>query len=131
LDNQRPLFGPLPGNVTHFGPAPLLGLLPSCAAVVHQSGAGSTMSSVISGVPQLAVATLQETAINGRLMAAAGAGFHLLDEEAAPERVRQCVEALLGDPAYRDGAARLRDEALSMPAPAHVVPQLVDLAGAA
>lgn len=127
LPSQRDLFDELPANVVHCGPVPLLGLLPSCAAVVHQSGAGSTMSSVISGVPQLAIATLAETAINGRLMAAAGAGFHLLDEEASVERVHDCVAALLDDPAYAGAAARLRAEALALPTPAEAVGRLEKL----
>jgi UDP:flavonoid glycosyltransferase YjiC (YdhE family) len=127
LPSQRELFDELPANVVHFGPVPLLGLLPTCAAVVHQSGAGSTMSSVISGVPQLAIATLAETAINGRLMAAAGAGFHLLDEEASVERVHACMSALLHDPGYAAAASRLRDEALALPSPAEAVGRLEKL----
>ncbi len=129
LPSQRQLFDRLPGNVVHFGPVPLLALLPGCAAIVHQSGAGTTMSSVISGVPQLAIATLQETAINGRLMASTGAGFHLLDEEADAERVCERLNALLTEPSVRAAAARLRADAMSMPTPAETVPLLASLAG--
>lgn len=127
LESQLPMFGELPPNVIHAGPVPLRAVLPSCDAVVHQAGGGTTMSSVLSGVPQLAVPTLQDTMFNARHMAASGAGIHLPAGEVDGAEIARNVRRLLGEPGYRAAAVRLRDEALAMPTPADVVPDLEKL----
>ncbi|RSM44872.1 DUF1205 domain-containing protein [Amycolatopsis balhimycina DSM 5908] len=124
-ESQLPAFGELPPNVIHAGPVPLISVLPACAAVVHQGGGGTTMSSLVSGVPQLAVPTLPDTEFNAKHMAGTGAGIHLPMAGAAV--IGKCVRRLLDEPEYRAAAARMRDEAVTMPTPAAVVDGLVDL----
>ncbi|MCO1580334.1 DUF1205 domain-containing protein [Crossiella sp. SN42] len=128
LESQRPLFGELPDNVTHFGPVPLRDLLPGCAAVVHQAGGGTTMSAVVSGVPQLLVPTLQDTLCNATQLAGTGAGIRLRAGEADAERMRTATKELLADQDYRAAAWELRTEALALPTPAELVPVLEALA---
>jgi UDP:flavonoid glycosyltransferase YjiC (YdhE family) len=128
LPGQRELFDDLPDNVVHFGPVPLVGLLPTCAALIHHGGAGTTMSSVVSGVPQLVVTSQPESVYNARQVAATGAGLHLPDEEASVERVPACLSTLLGDAAPGAAARQLRAEARALPSPATAVGRLVELA---
>lgn len=128
LDSQRDLFDELPDNVTHFGPVPLLAFLPTCAAVVHQVGGGTLMSSVVSGVPQLVIPTTQDGIFNARYLAGTGAGIHLREADATVGQIRESVRALLTEPGYRADAYALRDEAYAMPSPAEVVATLVTLA---
>src|SRR5262249_26961386 len=47
-------LGPLPDNV-RVGPVPLHLLLPTCTLVVNQGGAGTVMTAVAAGVPQLVI----------------------------------------------------------------------------
>jgi UDP:flavonoid glycosyltransferase YjiC (YdhE family) len=125
---QRELFDDLPDNVVHFGPVPLVGLLPTCAALIHHGGSGSTMSAVVSGVPQLVVTSQPEAVYNARQVAAAGAGLHLPDEEASIDLVPGCVSTLLDDPGPATAAHRLRAEALALPGPVEAVGFLTRLA---
>jgi UDP:flavonoid glycosyltransferase YjiC (YdhE family) len=126
--SQLPAFGELPPGVVHAGPVPLLAVLPACDAVVHQGGGGTTMSSVLSGVPQLAVPTLPDTEFNAGQMAQTGAGIALRSADAGPAEIGGSVRRLLDEPRYREAATRLRDEARAMPTPAETVGVLEDLA---
>jgi hypothetical protein len=127
LPGQRELFDDLPDNVVHFGPVPLTGVLPTCAAVVHHGGAGSTMSAVVCGVPQLVVTSQPESVCNARQVAAAGAGVHLPDEQASLEQVPACLSELLDDPGSGAAARELQAEAVALPSPAAVVGLLAEL----
>ena len=128
--SQLPAFGELPANVIHAGPVSLLGGLATCDAVVHQAGGGTTMSSVLSGVPQLALPTLPDTEFNAMRMAQTGAGLLLPAEDAGAAEIADQVRQLLAEPGYRAAAGQLRDEALAMPTPAETVGALVELATA-
>ena len=46
-------LGELPDNVRAAGWVPLSALLPTCAALVHHGGAGSTLTAIDAGVTQL------------------------------------------------------------------------------
>jgi UDP:flavonoid glycosyltransferase YjiC (YdhE family) len=100
---------------------PLRHLLPTCSLVIHQAGGGTTMSAVISGVPQLLIPTLQDTMCNARQLVGTGSGRQLRSDDATASVIRESVETLLGDTAYRDAAYRLRDEARAMPTQEEVV----------
>jgi UDP:flavonoid glycosyltransferase YjiC (YdhE family) len=126
--SQLAAFGELPSTVVHAGPIPLTAVLPACDAVVHQAGGGTTMASVRSGVPQLAVPTLPDTEFNARQMARTGAGIHLAADDAGRDGIDKAVHELLTEPRYGAAAGRLRDEALAMPTPAATVRLLEDLA---
>lgn len=121
----------LPDRVRVAPGLPLHLLLPSCDAVVHHGGAGTTLTAAALGVPQLAVTRRPEPGLNGARLAATGAGRHLLaaelpDGQDAVEAVRAEL-ARLRDPAYRRAAGRLRDEVLEMPTPSQVVSRLEEL----
>lgn len=127
---QRDRFTDVPGNVVHLGPVPLSLLLPTCTAVVHPAGGGTVMTAVVAGTPQLTVPFMPDTSLNARHISDAGVGLHLWGEEltgddgTAARRLADAASRLLDDPSFRAAAAKLRDEALQMPAPADVVPVL-------
>jgi UDP:flavonoid glycosyltransferase YjiC (YdhE family) len=133
LDGHRDLFAGMPANVSAVGPVPLHLLLPTCDAVVHQGGAGTLMTALAAGVPQVVVPTvLDNQRFNARHLAATGAGVQVTAE---PDDLGDAVLAhagtVLDDPAYRRAAGRLRVEHARRPTPAEVVPVLKALAGAA
>lgn len=122
--------GALPSNVRLLRErAPLRLLLEASDAVVHNGAAGSVMTSLAAGVPQLALSISDEQAGNGARVAAAGAGRQLPGPETGPDEIADAVTWLLEDPVPRAVAVRLAEENDARPAPAALVPELVQLAG--
>jgi UDP:flavonoid glycosyltransferase YjiC (YdhE family) len=121
-------LGPLPPNVRAVEKLPLHLLLPSCAAVVHHGGAGSVMTALDAGVPQLAVTFAIEQQLNGERIAATGAGAHLPAHQADVYSVRAAVGDMLARPGYRQAAERLRSGCRQRPSPARLVAELAELA---
>jgi UDP:flavonoid glycosyltransferase YjiC (YdhE family) len=121
-------LGPVPPSVRVFERLPLRLVLPGCAAVIHHGGGGSTLTSLWSGVPQLAPTFASEQTAAARRVQAAGAGLHMLGHLANAATVRESVEKLLADASYAASAIRLRDEMHAQPTPAELVRSIGDLA---
>ncbi|MEU2703550.1 MULTISPECIES: activator-dependent family glycosyltransferase [Micromonospora] len=101
--------------------APLDALLPLCSAVVSHGGAGSFQTALVHGVPQVLVPDmLWDTGLKASRLEQLGAGLRVREVPATSA----LVERALTDRRLRDRAARLRREALGMPAPREVVPVL-------
>jgi len=129
LDAHRELFTDLPDNVRTVGPVPLHLLLPTCAAIVHQGGAGTLMTALTCGTPQVVVPSIPDQIFNAGQLAGTGAGIHVRGrDDVAAEEVGARTRDVLTDPAYRLAAHRLRTEHRCRPAPANVVPTLERLA---
>ncbi|MFJ5233528.1 nucleotide disphospho-sugar-binding domain-containing protein [Kitasatospora sp. NPDC088391] len=127
---QHELLGPLPDGVRAVGGLPLSLLLPTCRAIAHQGGGGTTMTATLAGRPQLVIAPRPEQMLAGARLAAAGAGRRLAVNELADgpeggELLADEVSALLDEPGYAAAAERLRAEMLAMPTPAELVPVLL------
>ncbi|MCP2164994.1 nucleotide disphospho-sugar-binding domain-containing protein [Goodfellowiella coeruleoviolacea] len=118
-------FGELPANVHAVDWIPLGPLASTCAAVIHHGGAGTTLTVLDAGVPQLVLPSGADRHINARAVAARGAGLAATDEDLDVA----LVEQLLGDDKLRTAAQEVRAEMAAMPAPATLVPRLVELAG--
>jgi UDP:flavonoid glycosyltransferase YjiC (YdhE family) len=118
----------IPPQVRVAESMPLHLLLPTCAAVVHQGGAGSTLTSVVSGVPQLVFPAVIDGAVNARGIVAAGAGLSVDTTELGDSgRIRAAVAELLSEPRHREAALKLRAEALAQPTPVTVADRLSQL----
>jgi len=129
LPSQVEEVGPMPENVRVVESVPLHALLPSCSLLIHHGGFGSYANALVHGVPQLTVTTpLADQVVRGAGLEQQSAGLLLPHDLATPEAVYERVSRILTDSAFRDNAARLRDEAVSRPAPAEVVPVLERLA---
>ncbi len=103
-------------------------LLPTCAATVHQGGAGNTMTAVACGVPQLVLPRVGDQHFMAERVAVAGAGAALPADGARPDTIRDAVASLIHDPHWRAAATELRRRNDSRPAPAAVVEHLTRLA---
>ncbi|MBD0842332.1 nucleotide disphospho-sugar-binding domain-containing protein [Streptomyces sp. TRM68416] len=131
---QAPPEG-LPAGTRVVENLPLSLLLPSCSAVVHQGGGGTTMTSVWSGTPQLIVSPRPEQMMTGDRLETLGAGRHLVRGDLAAgtarsgtRRIHDALVGLLDDAAYARAARELRHNMLAQPTPAALVPHLESLA---
>ncbi|SDW69887.1 glycosyltransferase [Amycolatopsis xylanica] len=124
-------LGPVPKSVRVVPPTPLNLFLDTCDAVVHHGGAGSTLTSLYYGLPQLVLPQLPYLHIAAERIAATEAGISvpLAEEQDDPAAVHAALTRLLEDPRHTKAAAGLRDTIAAMPTPAAVVRDLVALAG--
>jgi UDP:flavonoid glycosyltransferase YjiC (YdhE family) len=97
--------------------------------IVHHGGTGTVLGALEVGLPQLLLPQGADQFLNAEILRAAGAARALINDEQQPGAIGQAVQAMLGDCTERQAASRVRDEIASMPAPADVVPALVELAG--
>lgn len=131
---QREALGALPPGARVVESLPLHLLLPSCAAVVHQGGGGTTMTAVRSGTPQLVVSPRPEQMMTGDRLERLGAARHLVRGELAADpagaagRLRAALLDLLDDEAGARAVSRLRADMLAQPSPAALLPRLEALA---
>jgi UDP:flavonoid glycosyltransferase YjiC (YdhE family) len=126
---QAALLDDLPDDVRVLSDVPLQLVLPHCDVVVQQGGDGTTLTAATLGLPQLAISRKPDAELAPGRLAASGAGIHLRYQElrqdpAAHDVIRDAVGKLLGDAAYRDAAAALREEIEAQPAPVDLVPAL-------
>ena len=116
---------PLPAQVRTADWLPFPRVLPAAAGVVHHGGAGTLLTALACGVPQLVVRGAGDRRTNADLVAARGAGLAV-----EPGGItRALLERLVSDPALATAAREVAAEMAAMPAPADVVPGLMELAG--
>ncbi|MBB5156951.1 nucleotide disphospho-sugar-binding domain-containing protein [Saccharopolyspora phatthalungensis] len=117
---SRPRFGALPDNVRFAdGPLALHVVLPSCQAVVHQGGAGSTMTALAAGVPQVILPAVVDQRFNAAQLALTGAGV-----AGDLDTVATQVHQLLTEPRWREAATGLAEHNETRPSPAEVAAEL-------
>lgn len=114
----------LPPNARTTEWLPHAAVLPHVAGIVHHGGAGTLMTALAAGSPQLVVPGPGDRTVNARLVSARGAGM------AVPlgELTAASLERLARDPALRAAAGEVAAEIAAMPAPADLVEPLVALA---
>jgi glycosyltransferase len=122
----RDLLGELPASTRFAVSLPLQLLLPSCTAIVHHGGPGSTMTAAQCGVPQLAITRLPQLTIIGSRLPVSGAGRHLAVNDVPTgqpgvDLIRTEVATLLTDSSYQYGAQQLQQEMAKQPSPAEIV----------
>jgi UDP:flavonoid glycosyltransferase YjiC (YdhE family) len=118
-------LGELPENVRAVGYLPLGVLLSSCDAAIHHGGAGTTMTIVDAGLPQIVVPQGADQFLNADTVQDNGLGQRATvgDVDVA------LIERLLSDADWRASALRMRDEVHAMPAPTEVVERLAGFVG--
>ena len=124
-DTDASGLGTLPGNVTAAGWVPLSELLPSCAGVIHHGGAGTTLTALGYGVPQIVMPSGADRYINGSAVQRRGAGFEV-DADAVDAAA---ITRLLEDASLRRAAVEVRAEMGEMPTPASVVGRIESVVG--
>ncbi|MBW5425189.1 DUF1205 domain-containing protein [Streptomyces sp. BG9H] len=127
---HRADLGDIPAGVRVVDPVPLDLVLDHCAAVVHHGGTGTHLTATAFGLPQLVLPGLSDTFTVADRVVASGAGLSLdtADAQNDPAAVGAAVRRVLDDPSFAARAAELAESVRKMPAPAALVPALVDLA---
>ena len=115
---------PLPLNVTTTDWLPFVDVLPHVEGIVHHGGAGTVMTALAAGVPQVVVPGAGDRTEHARLIAARGAGL------AVPTReiTAAALERLVTDPSLSSSAREVAAEIAAMPDPAELVEPLAALA---
>ncbi|CAL9499632.1 nucleotide disphospho-sugar-binding domain-containing protein [Streptomyces sp. enrichment culture] len=110
----------LPRQVRTASWLPLGATLPLCDVVVHHGGSGTTMTSLVSGVPQLVLPHFADQFANAERIAEAGAGLRLAPEHLTVEAIREAVTALQGDVPQRKASLALAAESAAQPSPSEM-----------
>src|SRR5919197_879666 len=117
-------LGELPDNVRAAGWVPLSALLPTCAALVHHGGAGSTLTAIDAGVTQLVLPHGAVQFVNADAVARRGLGLRSETDQVDAE----LIDRLLTDPGLGRVASEVADEIATLPTPADLVPKIAGLA---
>jgi len=115
---------PLPANVRTTAWLPFPAVFPAAAGAVHHGGAGTILTALAAGTPQLVTPGTGDRTVNSELLAARGAGLAVPAERIT----RDALERLITAPQLRQAAREVADEIAAMPAPADVVSDLAALA---
>ncbi|GAA3431978.1 salmochelin biosynthesis C-glycosyltransferase IroB [Kutzneria kofuensis] len=115
-------LGTLPPNVRAAGWVPLNSLLATSSLLIHHGGAGTAMTPLALGVPQLVAPSGADRYINAAAVHSRGVGLQVEEEELDARVINQ----LLDEEKYRVTAAEVAAEIAAMPSPAEVAARLVD-----
>ena len=122
--NDPAVLGPQPSHVTVAQFIPQSELLSACAAVVSHAGSGTFLAALAAGVPQVLLPQAADQFLNAQAGEQAGVAIAVPRAEVSVARVREALERLLGDGAFRAAAERVRAEISAMPTPEAVVAEL-------
>jgi UDP:flavonoid glycosyltransferase YjiC (YdhE family) len=110
----------LPPNVRTTGWLPFPAVLPAAAGIVHHGGAGTVLTALAAGVPQLVVRGAGDRRTNAELLAARGAGIAADLTDISPA----LLERVATDAALTAAAREVAAEIAAMPHPDELVPVL-------
>ncbi|GHF28059.1 nucleotide disphospho-sugar-binding domain-containing protein [Streptomyces morookaense] len=125
--DQRGLLGDVPPGVQVLESVPLHAVLPACDLVVHQGGAGTTMTAAACGTPQLVVPAKGDQLVHAGRVVAAGVGRRIPASELSVPAVRTAVTEMLQDGGLRSAAADVARENRGRPSPAAAAEVLAGL----
>ncbi|MBP2329073.1 glycosyltransferase (activator-dependent family) [Kibdelosporangium banguiense] len=117
----------VPDNARLVSYVPLHALAPTCAAAVHHGGLGTLATFAQHAVPQLTLPYHFDEPIFANRLTSQGAGLTIDSSVATGDSIRDAVQRLVTDAAFREGANRLRAETEALPTPNQVVTALEEL----
>ncbi|SHN46288.1 UDP:flavonoid glycosyltransferase YjiC, YdhE family [Cryptosporangium aurantiacum] len=117
-------LGPQPPQVLVADFAPHALLLPRCAGLVTQGGAGTIVAALCHGLPHLILPQGADQFVNGAAAERAGVALVLPPPELTADAVEEAARRLLDDPALTAAAHEARDEIAALPAPDAVLEML-------
>ncbi|MGW0520109.1 nucleotide disphospho-sugar-binding domain-containing protein [Crossiella sp. NPDC003009] len=121
---QRRLLPSPPPTVRFAESVPLHLLLPHCQAMVAHGGAGTMLTALAAGLPQVHIPRLPDHRAHAARLAATGAGVVLGPDLSG---LNAAVTALLDDQGHRSAAGALRAEMLDQPSPADVAAAILEI----
>ncbi|MDG4800282.1 nucleotide disphospho-sugar-binding domain-containing protein [Micromonospora sp. WMMD980] len=98
-----------PAHVLVAPRVPVLELMPRLDAVVSHGGLGTVSEALAHGVPVVVAPIRHDHPTVARQVTRAGAGRTVPFHTATPAELTSALTAVLDDPAYRDGARRVRE----------------------
>jgi UDP:flavonoid glycosyltransferase YjiC (YdhE family) len=113
-------LGTLPSNVRVAGWIPLNSLLATSSLLIHHGGAGTAMTPLALGVPQLVAPSGADRYVNAGAVHNRGVGLQVEEEELDARVIRQVLE----DDKFRANAAEVAAEIAAMPSPVDVAARL-------
>jgi UDP:flavonoid glycosyltransferase YjiC (YdhE family) len=111
------LLGELPANVRVEKFVPQAEVLRHADLIVHHGGAGTMLSAVAEGMPQLILPQGADHPFNAEAIERACAGRALPNEAQTPAALEEAIGALLAEGPERLAAKRIAAEIAAMPAP--------------
>ncbi len=102
-------LGALPDNVEVHSWVPQLAILRQADAFVTHAGAGGSQEGLATATPMVAVPLATDQFGNADMLQSLGVARHLPLEEVTPERLREAVLALVGDPEVARRAREIRE----------------------
>jgi UDP:flavonoid glycosyltransferase YjiC (YdhE family) len=124
-DTDPSWFGPQPPNVLIAPYLPHTLLLPTCALVVSQGGAGIMLGALAHGLPQLMLPQGADQFVNAESCTATGVALAIAPDGVTAGAVHAAARRLLTEPSFATGAAALRVEIEAMPGADQVLEGLV------
>jgi UDP:flavonoid glycosyltransferase YjiC (YdhE family) len=115
-------LGTLPPNVRAAGWVPLNSLLATSSLLIHHGGAGTAMTPLAMGVPQLVAPSGADRYINASSVHNRGVGLQV--EE--PELDARVINQLLAEEKFRVTAAEVAAEIAAMPSPAEIATRMAE-----
>jgi MGT family glycosyltransferase len=110
---------PAPDNVRVERWVPQQDVLAHAAAAVVHGGSGSTLGAIAAGVPLVVVPLFADQPENARRVAEVGAGIAVEPNRDEPQAtvapLRDAIQSVLAEPAYRERAQALADELSAEP----------------
>jgi UDP:flavonoid glycosyltransferase YjiC (YdhE family) len=86
---------------------PVLELMPRLDAVVSHGGLNTVCEALAHGVPVVVAPIKDDQPINAAQLCRAGAGVRVSFDRSGPDRLRAALLAVLDEPRYAAGAARV------------------------
>lgn len=111
------LLGDLPANVHLEKFVPQAEVVRHVDLVVHHGGAGTMLTALAEGLPQLILPQGADHPFNAAAIERAGAGRALPNDAQTPEALEEAVGALLAEGPERLAAKRVAEEIATMPMP--------------
>ncbi len=100
-------LGPLPENVSVYPYVDQIGVLEKADAFLTHCGMNSASEALYYGVPLIMYPQTSEQGAVATRTEQLGAGFRLV--KSSPDAIREAVEAVLLDPAYRENAEKIAE----------------------
>ncbi len=115
-------LGALPESVRAYRWLPLTTALPTCSVMIHHGGAGTTLSALAAGVPQVIVPQGADQFVNAASVSERGCA---MTADLAPTAIRAALRrALSGE--FDAATRQVREEIALLPSPTDIAAQLAD-----
>lgn len=118
-------LGELPANVRSVGFLPLSAFLPTCSAIVHHGGSGTTAAPLFYGIPQLVLPAFADNPLSAQRVAERGVGLTHDPATVDVATVRSMVGRLLTEDEFRAAAEQVRAEMATQPSPSAVLERTI------